>query len=346
MAENTGKNGQTTTESEKKSDFSWTYVAPLSRSLGVANAIPYRQPHPLFVIVFVGPEKTPFGIQKTFLCHRSAFFRDLLASRDKQEDKVEDTVDLPDVSVEIFGLLQYFIYTGKVAATDESIPPYDVLVGLWKLGHRLGVDGLCDMTLSTMIRCRRTTGRIPSTPLLVQVWKDTPEGSPIRTLLLTWAAEYMRSSDSRAEFAKSLPQEVLSELVVAMSSLEAARPAAPQPVAQHSAQATPSSTQRKNVHYLDEPSEEEHLNGVKKTRRVDGTGSLPSASPLHDAAAQLNRRPSRPILVKPQKRRSSAAFVDPSTFTTAQKMEFCSDLLARMLSGPGLSRPPWRIRSY
>ncbi len=55
-------------------------------------------------------------------------------------------------------------------------------------------------------------------PLLVQVWDDTPKGSSIRKLLLGWAAEYIRSSQTPNDFADTLPKEILSELVVAMRS--------------------------------------------------------------------------------------------------------------------------------
>lgn len=202
------------------------------------------------------------------------------------------------------------------------MPSYEALVGLWKLGHKLGIKGLCDKALTAMIDCRRITETIPATPLLIQVWKDTPEGSSIRKLLLSWTAEYMRSSDARAEFAKSLPQEVLSELVVAMSSFDTV----PTPEEQPAAVALPSVTPRKNVHYL----EDEPENEAKKSRRTSGT----SVNTPLSADRSIKARGSLP---KPaSRRRTSAGFAEARDFTTAQKLEFCADLLTRMLSGPGM----------
>lgn len=194
------------------------------------------------------------------------------------------------------------------------------------------------------MECRRKTGRIPATPLLIQVWRDTPEGSSIRVLLLSWAAEYMRSSDARAEFAKSLPQEVLSELVVTMSSFEttilpAPAPSAPGTVTGAAASGLPSSAfkspleslvagPRKNVHYLDEQPDEETL-GAKKNRRSIGFASDPMS------ARKSHRKPGSSPPFKQQKRRSSAAMLEGRTFSTQQKLDFCADLLNRMLSGPG-----------
>ncbi|QLI66169.1 uncharacterized protein G6M90_00g022970 [Metarhizium brunneum] len=293
----------------------------------------WLRPHPIFVIILVGSEEQPFGIQKDFLCHRSDFYRKYFAGN-QTEDTVEHVVKLADATPEVFGLAQNFLFTGKVMSGDEGVPSYDSLVGLWNLGHKLGVNGLCDKTLEAMTECRRLTERIPSTPLLVQVWRDTPEGSSIRMLLLSWAAEYMRSSDSRAEFAKSLPQEVLSELVVAMSSFELAAPTpapapAPASAPSHSPVVSAPELPRKNVHYLEDQSEDD-LNNIRKNRRLSGPPTI-----IARTDQSLGRKASRTPLPKPQKRRTSAAYVDSRNFSTGQKLEFCADLLTRMLSGPG-----------
>ncbi|KAL7950229.1 Bromodomain-containing protein [Trichoderma barbatum] len=320
----------TTNEIKAKKPFSWT------------------QPHPIFVIVLVGPDEQPFGLQKDFLCDRSEFYRKHF-EENVIEKALEHIVKLPDATAEVFGLVQSFLYTGKITDENTNVTSYESLVGLWNLGHKLAVKGLCEHTLEAMVECRRTTGRIPATPLLIQVWRDTPEGSSIRILLLSWAAEYMRSSDARAEFAKSLPQEVLSELVVTMSSFETiASPApapAPAPVVSAVTTATvdsalpPSSIKssnasvptapRKNVHYLDEQPDEDTIGGKKKNRRPSGV-SIDAGS-----ARKPHRKSGSSPPPKPQKRRSSAALLEGRTFSTQQKLDFCADLLNRMLSGPG-----------
>ncbi|KAI1014989.1 hypothetical protein LB503_003650 [Fusarium chuoi] len=279
----------------------------------------WLEPHPTFVIILVGPDETPFGIQKDFLCSRSEFYEKHF-SETKPDDKIEHIVKLPETTKEIFGLAQHFLYMDKVIADEANLPSYEALVGLWKLGYKLNIKGLCDKALTAMIDCRRITESIPATPLLIQVWKDTPEGSSIRKLLLSWTAEYMRFSDARAEFAKSLPQEVLSELVVAMSSFDTV----PAPEASATS-AAPSATPRKNVHYL----EDEPENDAKKTRRTSG-------GPVSAPASADRSIKARGSLPKPApRRRTSAGYAEGRDFTTSQKLDFCSDLLTRMLSGPG-----------
>ncbi|KYK59351.1 ankyrin repeat-containing protein [Drechmeria coniospora] len=289
-------------------------------------AFSWLKPHPIFVIILVGPEETPFGIQKDFLCHRSTFYRRYFADGGADES-VEHVVRLPDFTGEVFGLAQHYLYTGRLLADDKTVPSYEALVGLWNLGHKLAVEGLCDKTLELMKECRRLTERIPAPPLLVQVWRDTPQGSAIRLLLLSWAAEYMRLSDARAEFAKSLPQEVLSELVVAMSAFDMS----PAPDADSPSDGGAGVGARKNVHYLDDEADEGAASKPKKSRRPSGVQGMPASS----QDPSTGRRPARTPLPKLTKRRSSAAVVVGRTFTAAQKLEFCADLLNRMLSGPG-----------
>ncbi|KAL2158898.1 hypothetical protein VTH06DRAFT_2928 [Thermothelomyces fergusii] len=292
----------------------------------------WLQPHPLFVIALVGPEETPFGIQKDFLCFKSAYYRKYFA--ENSDESLENLVRLPDTPVEVFAYAQNFMYTGQVFPSLDNLPSYEVLIGVWKLGHELGIEGLCDATLEAMAECRRITQHIPATPLLVQVWKDTPEGSSIRKLLLSWAAEYMRSSESRAEFARSLPQEVLSELVVAMSSLE-------EPPLQVDAAASASSASGAQRRSVPQDADEAEGRPPKKRRASDAEANGTSPAPP-SAGARVPGRKQRASLpgAKPgpkpgSKRRSSAAVNGNQQFSSNQKLNFCADLLSRMLSGPG-----------
>lgn len=306
--------------------------ATITTSTSNTDPIPFSwlEPHPQFVVVLVGSEEVPFGIQKDFLCAKSSYYRKYFAAQG--DDDVESIVKLPCTPIEVFASAQHFLYTGTVFPSGTPMS-YEVLVGVWKLGNDLGIDGLCDQTLEAMMNVRQTTEHIPAAPLLVQAWKDTPEGSSIRKLLLEWAAEYVRSSESNAEFAKSLPQEVLSELVLAMSRPDTS------PLIQLGGLNPSTSTQpqtqpqRKVVHYLDQWEEEEEPEYLpaKKQRRPD---PVPNGS-VSKAATQKPKA-SKPIAKPvPRRRSNAAANGENMEFTTEQKLHFCQDLLARMLSGPG-----------
>ncbi len=212
------------------------------------------------------------------------------------------------------------MFTGTINTAPQPLPTYDLLIAVWKLGDELGIEGLCEEALKAMSEYRAATNSIPATELLVKAWNETPEGSPIRALLLSWTAEYIRSSESRAEFTKSLPQEVLSELVVAMSHLNST------PVIQVKPPSSPSSTQQKNVHYLDQEGEEREAK-VTKHRHSDG---------LTNRIKKSTSKSSLPAAPKPYKtKRSSINVNDGRQFSPDHKLNFCADLLNRMLSGPG-----------
>ncbi|KAI0158994.1 putative Bromodomain testis-specific protein [Pestalotiopsis sp. NC0098] len=280
--------------------------------------------HPIFVIILVGPNEKPFGVQKDFLCAKSSYFRRYFI--DNPEDKVECVVKLPDASEETFGHAQNFMYTGRLSDT-ATMPGYDILIDAWKLGNQLDVEGLCDAVLDAMNECRRNTRTIPATPLLIQVWNETPEGSEIRKLLLTWAAEYIRSSESRSEFSKSLPQELLSELVVAMSHLNSA------PVIQVGNQESVNGgTQRKNVHYLEDDHEQsEHKAKMSKRTSLD-IGSPNELMPKDERKAPRARSSLPNIKLVKSRKSHNKNNVEP---TNEDRLIFCADLLNRMLSGPG-----------
>lgn len=324
---------QSTTQPTTQAAAQTTAQAAVVANVADANppSFSWLEPHPQFVVVLVGPDEVPFGIQKNFLCAKSSYYRKHFAAQ--SDNNVEAIVKIPDTPVEVFAFAQHFMYTNVVFPNGTPMPSYEVLVGVWKLGNDLGIEGLCDQTLEAMIEVRQVSERIPAAPLLVQVWKDTPEGSSIRKLLLEWAAEYVRSSESNAEFAKSLPQEVLSELVLAMSRPDTS------PLVQLGAGSPSRSTQsqpqpqRKVVHYLDQDEEEEESAYLptKKQRRSD---PFPNGS-ASKAAAQKAKASKAVTKAAPRRRSNAAANGENMEFTTEQKLLFCQDLLARMLSGPG-----------
>ncbi|RYO98366.1 hypothetical protein DL764_007119 [Monosporascus ibericus] len=282
----------------------------------------WRKPHAVFAIICVGPEGKPFAIQKNFLCAHSTYFRSYFAKI--PDDTLEHIVEFSEWSVEEFGLVQNFLYTGRLVSEDEALPGYDILIAVWKIASKLGIPSLCEKSLEAMTEYRRITQRIPATPLLVQAWKDTPEGSEIRKLLLEWSAEYIRSSESRAEFSKSLPQEVLSELVIAMSHMNSA------PVVQVDSVPSPGGQSRhKNVHYLEADESESGTKPKMSKRHHSDVGDQ------QDGTRMPTTRPARLATKLTKTKRSSITVAGDHEFSAKRKLEYCSDLLNRMLSGPG-----------
>jgi hypothetical protein len=198
------------------------------------------------------------------------------------------------------------------------------------LAHQLDIEGLREAVLEAMNECRRVTHTIPATPLLIQVWNETPEGSDIRKLLLKWAAEYIRSSESRTEFSKSLPQELLSELVVAMSHLNSA------PMIQISnGSSADGGSHRKNVHYLDEDDSEAERKEKAPKHHYSDSGPSMSSEFKPKGERKPRARASLPNVKQVKSRKTSVNVNGGSQLTKENQLIFCGDLLSRMLSGPG-----------
>lgn len=173
----------------KLGTFVALYISYIADDIDILT--PISEAHPLFVIILVGPDEIPFGVQKDLLCAQSPYYREYF-TKNGGDNQVEFIVKLPDTTVDIFGCFQTFIYTGKVydKAHGRAIPDYPLLMGVWKLATKLRMAPLRVAVLDTMSERRQETSCIPGTPLLIQAWKETREGSGLRHMLIGWAAEH------------------------------------------------------------------------------------------------------------------------------------------------------------
>ncbi|RDL33727.1 Bromodomain-containing protein [Venustampulla echinocandica] len=307
----------------------------------VSTTISWHEPHPIFVIILIGKDETPYGIQKDLLCAQSPYYREIFAEQG-EINKVEHIVKLPDTDVEIFGCFQNFIYTGYVydRRGGREIPDYPLLMGVWKLAMQLKMAPLRTAVLDVMAERRRLTSAIPGTTLLKQAWEETEEGSGLRKMLIGWAAEHMRSSpDVRNAFAKSLPQEILSELVIVMSDLPASPTYTPQ------SKKHPLPHQPNELDALDRL----HQPSPKRARkseigttigRTDDDFELKSnmrKGPRKSESANISgsRKPKGRIPPQNQNPASSSNTAQPAQIDADHDLLYCRDLIGRMLSGPG-----------
>jgi hypothetical protein len=131
--------------------------------------------------------------------------------------------------------------------------------------------------------------------------------------------------NERTSFAKSLPQEILSALVVVLSDM-------PANAAPHTAKHTLSDNP-------DEVESEYPRTKIAKRSRKSGADLISASAPnelyevkpaikMPGRKSESGRRTSR--------RASGPSFVDNNpNFTPEKEMEYCRDLIKRMISGPG-----------
>ncbi|KAG9236169.1 Bromodomain-containing protein [Amylocarpus encephaloides] len=274
----------------------------------------------------------PYGIQKDLLCAQSPHYRQFFAQQG-EVNKVEHIVRLPDTDIEVFGCFQNFIYTGDVYDKQggREVPSYPILMGVWKLAAELRMAPLRASILDVMAERRQQTGSIPGTSLMKQAWKETTEGSGLRKMLTGWAAEHMRASpDARNDFAKALPQEILSELVIVMSDL----PAADAPA---NAPRSPNTTRFAHIPPNGGSSSYQSPYAAqvpKRPRKSENGAMILNGDEAYDVKPAIKKaRKSEPIPRKPKPRmtnNSVAIYTDPD-----RDLAYCRDLISRMLSGPG-----------
>lgn len=146
------------------------------------------------------------------------------------------------------------------------------------------------------------------------------------------------SPEVRNEFAKSLPQEILSELVVAMADLPASPPPtiAPQPFSHHAN--VPSRQAAYESPYGQPPP-------AKRARKSENAADILNGSEVLDVKPKLKKhhRKSEPVSRKPLKSRatnnsassSSGTAPAPQNIDPGADLAYSRDLITRMLSGPG-----------
>lgn len=130
------------------------------------------------------------------------------------------------------------------------------------------------------------------------------------------------SPEIRSQFAKSLPAEILCELVITLSDLPAGPIIHPQP--QHPV-ALPA------PHHIQELEPPRPNN--KRSRKTD-VGPLPGPDDAFEVKPiKKQARKSEPS--RRQTNNSRSVALDPIPLTPEKELDFCRDLIVRMTSGPG-----------
>ncbi|KKA30236.1 hypothetical protein TD95_003747 [Thielaviopsis punctulata] len=286
------------------------------------SSFSWLKPHASFAVVLVGESEIAFGIQKDLLVSASGYFRQHFAAT--LEETIENIIRLPKLRPEVFALVQHYLFLGDVIP-DEELPTFDLLIALWQAGKDLDVDGLCDHTIEAMCYVREKTRRIPAAPLIVRVWEETPKGSDIRELLLTWAAEFVRDADDKSDFVNALPKDVLGELIILMTLLKEKKSSGPPYANSHGMDDGQRAHKRARGNSVQMGGTADFGNNPRK-RRPSLTSSTPRPNMLKKTFVQPGNAPTE------KKRTNGLVKVAPGP---DPKVNFCADLLHRMLSGPG-----------
>ena len=141
----------------------------------------------------------------------------------------------------------------------------------------------------------------------------------------------------RTNFAKALPQEILSELVVVMSDFPAG-PALllppPPPPPPHPPPPTPSHLPQSVKHLVDDELVDGDVEQPRSVKRIRLSGVEPSV--VVDNVLEVKHANKKIVRKSDSSRRTSRRASVPATpLTPEQELDFCRGLIERMIRGPG-----------
>ncbi len=144
------------------------------------------------VLVGKDGKETKFHVHQNLLINRSAFFKNALSNGWKEaEDRL---VKLPEDKPETFKIYIHFTYTGHLAVIAEPDPKgrdrskeHPLLADLYVLAEKLQDINCKNAIMRAMFhtcRPKGVQGNTPSAKICCIIYEGTPEGSPMRKLLV------------------------------------------------------------------------------------------------------------------------------------------------------------------
>ncbi|KAL9121217.1 MAG: hypothetical protein Q9187_002226 [Circinaria calcarea] len=186
----------------------------------MASKLPRSSAFDNIVIVLIGREKVKFELHKGLLMYYSEYFRGAFNGSFKEAE--ENTVHLPEEKVEVFKLVNSWLYTRHLADTleKETSLAFGLLLGVFLFGERRIVRLLQNDTIDIIIRKCTENNKI--SPFIVKAaYENTPTSSPIRKLLVHIAV-HRSNPDFPSKHSENYPKEYLIDVVAYMKKLNLA----------------------------------------------------------------------------------------------------------------------------
>lgn len=135
------------------------------------------------VHVKVGKDAKVFALHRGLLCDSSAYFR--VAFEGNFIEAQEQALLLPEDDVEVYELFQFWLYSGKLLDTGESIADLKpgLLVDLYIFAETRCILQLQDLTMDALINHVHETQMFPIGKISY-VYGSTTETSPLRRLFV------------------------------------------------------------------------------------------------------------------------------------------------------------------
>ena len=171
----------------------------------------------------VGEEAFPLVIHKQMICEHSVFFQ--TAMKKEWQEGQDRTIPLPDDRVEVVSLYVQWTYYDRILShgnptmAERDSAELDRLIDAFVFGDKDQDGRFRDAVLDALVACASTPDTagmtwFPAMSAVKKAYQRTPEGSPLRRLLVDlWARHAMEKwlgADMVPEFLSDLVRELLS----------------------------------------------------------------------------------------------------------------------------------------
>ncbi|KAK3711482.1 hypothetical protein LTR37_009661 [Vermiconidia calcicola] len=149
--------------------------------------------------VVVGSEKKHFIVHKDVITCRSPFFAAASAERWNNSGDVKP-IELPDEDPKIFSTYLQWLYHAEVVVEDKPNNEFSELIKAYIMADKFGDLTCANAIADEIIRSGIIHNCIPTVSDIHTAFEDTPDGSPLRKLLVDF---WMFEADDEAFSTRS-----------------------------------------------------------------------------------------------------------------------------------------------
>lgn len=178
---------QAASQLSKKGRIHWYICSVALAALGNTRLNLHSDAFDTIVQVLVGPDKISFNMHKGLLCNVAPYFE--AALKGSFLESSAQVLELIEDDPVMFERFQLWTYTNRLledGETDKEIP-FIVWADLWVFGEARGIPELQNCAIDGLINDEITTNYVPI-GIFQHVYDNTHEDSPLRRLILDWAA--------------------------------------------------------------------------------------------------------------------------------------------------------------
>ncbi|KAL8754540.1 MAG: hypothetical protein Q9199_004271 [Rusavskia elegans] len=168
------------------------------------------------VEIKVGPLDKTFKLHKGLLCEKASYFKTVYQSPGDWKEKREGLI-LKDVDPAIFQHFILWLYFGNIIDDDETMQSVKGmrLMQCYFFADERGIPGMQNQVIDTLLEKIKTT-KVLFVKHQRLIWENTPDGSPLRRLLVDALAmtaidipEMLQTEENQALYNKSFIADVL-----------------------------------------------------------------------------------------------------------------------------------------